>query len=224
MSALVTGWLGSTASGLIAELFGHLLSTKSDRVKEVRECRKAAASELVAPMREFQSLLRRYGNEDVARDEIETACKDWAVALDAVRHRLPREWRHVPRNVQEAVGTVFGGVAFIHADPGTKKMTLGEPDVMWQEFADCYLEDVAARLLKWGDSISDVGIVEEHYDSWLARTGRREPYGTIAVSSSVRSPSSSGRQRVHASRARRVDRSAVSLGALVSGSDRAEAE
>lgn len=81
MSAMVTGWVGSTTSGLITDLVGHFLSVRSERAKEVRECRKAASVELVAPLRDLQSLLRRYGIEDVARGEIETACENWAMAL-----------------------------------------------------------------------------------------------------------------------------------------------
>lgn len=60
-------------------------------------------------------------------------------------------------------------------------MELGEPHAMWQEFADSYLDDVATRLLKWDDSVKGVTIVKEHYDSWVARTGRRELFGSTAV-------------------------------------------
>lgn len=204
MSALLTGWAGSTASGVIAELVGHSLSERSERAKEIRAVRKTTAAELVAPLRELQSLLRRYGVEDVGREEIETACDNWSVALEGQGHRLPWEWRYVPRNVKEAVGTVFGGVAYIHSFPEAKRMVLGEPHAMWQEFAVDYLEDVAVRLLKWGDSARGVSIVEEQYDGWLARTGRRDPYGTSLASKPVRLDSASGRRRGHDRRAQRV--------------------
>lgn len=110
MSMLVTGWVGSTTSGVIAEVVGHSLSERSARAKEYREGRKTTAAELATPLREFQSLLRRYGKEPVDRAEVETACWNWSVTLAAQGHRLPWEWRHVPRNVREAVGTVFGAV------------------------------------------------------------------------------------------------------------------
>lgn len=209
MSALLAGWAGSTTSGVIAELVGHSLSERSDRAKHVREGRKTIAAELVAPLRELQCLLRRYGVEDVGREEVQTVCENWSLAIEDQGHRLPWEWRHVPRNVKEAVGTVFGGVAYIHADPGAKNMEFGEPHAMWQEFAVDYLEDVAVKLLKWGDSVRGVSIVEEHYDAWLARTGRRDPYGTVAASSAVRSPSRSEPQRGHSPRGRRFERPAA---------------
>lgn len=204
MSALVTGWFGSTTSGVIAELVGHVLSGRSERAKELREGRKATAAELVAPLRELQRLLRRYGVEVVDRDEVETACRNWSLALEAQQHRLPWEWRHVPRNVKEAVGTVFGGVVSIHTDPEAKKMVLAEPHVMWQDFAVDYLEVVAVKLLEWGDSIKGASIVEEHYDAWLARTGRRDTYGIMAARESVRWHRVLGRRRVHARRVQRV--------------------
>lgn len=196
-------------SGVVAELVGHSLSGRSERAKHVREDRRAIAAELVAPVRELQSLLRRYGVEDVGREEVQAACENWSLALEGQGHRLPWEWRHVPRNVKEAVGTVFGGVAYIHTDPNATKMEFGEPHEMWQEFAVDYLEVVAVKLLKWGDSVRGVSIVEEHYDAWLARTGRRDPYGTVAASSAVRSPSRSGPHRGRAPRGRHFDRLAA---------------
>lgn len=186
MSALVTGWVGSTTSGVIAELVGHVLSGRSERAKELREGRKATAAELVAPLREFQSLLRRYGIEDVEREEVEAACENWAVALEDQGYRLPWKWRHVPRNVKEAVGTVFGGVAYVRTFPEIKGMDLADPHAMWQDFAIDYLEVVAGKLLEWGDSIKGASIVEEHYDAWLARTGRRDTYGIMTARESVR--------------------------------------
>lgn len=206
MSMLVTGWVGSTTSGVIAEVVGHSLSERSARAKEYREGRKTTAAELATPLREFQSLLRRYGKEPVDRAEVETACWNWSVTLAAQGHRLPWEWRHVPRNVREAVGTVFGAVVHIYTDPEAKKMELSEPHAMWQKFAVDYLEAVTIRLLKWGDSVRGVSIVEEHYDAWLARTGRRAPYGTIAAPKLVRSQRDTGRQQIHARRMQRGGR------------------
>lgn len=83
-------------------------------------------------------------------------------------------------------------------------MVLGELNAMWQEFAVDYLEDVAVRLLKWGDSDRGVSIVEELYDGWLARIGRRDPYGTSSASTPVRLDSAAGRRRGHDRRAQRV--------------------
>lgn len=119
MSALLTSWAGSTASGVMAKLVGHTLSKSSERVKEIRAGRKSTAADLVAPLRELQRLLRRYGVEDVGREE--TACDNWWVTLEGQGHRLPRELRYVPRNVKEAVGTVFGGVVYIHTFPEAKR-------------------------------------------------------------------------------------------------------
>lgn len=166
--ALFTGWLG------------FIFGTRQERERERRARNFSAATELSAPLREFQRLLRSFGRVDVARDELTTAVLCWAKAYDDHGHRLPHEWRHVARSVRDAVGTVFDGVALVHIRPDTADVDLGDPDVMWQDFADDYLNYVAGCVLEWGDASRAAPRDLMTYEEWLVRTERREPHGSNA--------------------------------------------
>ena len=54
---------------------------------------------------------------------------------------------------------------------------LADPDPMWQDYADDYLDYVTDRLLRWGDSSTFRSKRLLSYEDWLVRTGRREPFG-----------------------------------------------
>lgn len=56
-------------------------------------------------------------------------------------------------------------------------MDLGEPDAMWQDYADDYLGYVARCILNWGDAAREASKVVANYDVWLVQTERREPIG-----------------------------------------------
>lgn len=178
MHDLAISWLGGAVLALVTGGVGYTLGVRRERDKERRDRNFTAAAELTQPLRELQRLLRRLGRESFAQEEVSAAFVSWSSAYDANGHRLPREWRHVARSVRDAAGTVFGGVALVHNRPDTAHLALGDPDVMWQDFADEYLDYVARNILEWGDSSRQAPRELHTYEAWLVRTGRREPYGS----------------------------------------------
>ena len=46
---------------------------------------------------------------------------------------------------------------------------------MWQDFADEYVDYIAASLLTWGDTSREAAKQVLGYDDWLVKTERREP-------------------------------------------------
>jgi hypothetical protein len=56
-------------------------------------------------------------------------------------------------------------------------MDLGDPDFMWQDYADDFIAYAAACILSWGDSRPEAPKELMTYDAWLVRTERREPCG-----------------------------------------------
>ena len=177
MSALTISWLGATALALVTASLGYAFGVRQEREKERRTRNFIGAAELVAPLRELQRLLRWFGREDVESDEVTSAFLDFSRAVDTHGHRLPREWSHISRSARDAAGTVFGGVSLVHLRPDARKLDLGTPDPIWQDFADDYLEYTARCVLEWGDASSAAPKVLMTYETWLVRTGRREPFG-----------------------------------------------
>jgi hypothetical protein len=169
MHDLAISWLGGAVLALVTGGVGYALGVRRERDKERRDRNFAAAAELTQPLRELQRLLRWLGRESFEQNEVSAAFVSWSKAYDANGHRLPREWRHVARSVRDAAGTVFGGVALVHIRPGTAHLAPGEPDGMWQDFADEYLEYVARSILEWGDSSRQAPKELNTYEDWLVR-------------------------------------------------------
>jgi hypothetical protein len=82
---------------------------------------------------------------------------------------------------------VFGGISLVHIRPNTLKLDLAEPDGLWQDFADDYLDYVASSILRWGDSSADAPNTLLTYGAWLVATGRRKPIGSNRPLTSGRS-------------------------------------
>ncbi|NYD40064.1 hypothetical protein [Nocardioides panaciterrulae] len=181
MYELVASSAGGALVALATTWSGYAFGVRQERDKEGRGRRFTAAADLVAPLRVLQRLVRRFGREDVARDEVADAFQHWFAAYDDHGHRLPQEWRHLSRSVRDATGTVFGGVSFVDLRPDARELDLAEPDGMWQDYADEYLDYAARSILRWGDSGKDTPKQLMTYEEWLVRTGRREPWGSNAV-------------------------------------------
>lgn len=186
MNEIGIAWLGAAASAVLSGWLGYLFGVRQERDKERRARDFTAATDLVAPLRELQRLLRWFGREEVGKDEVADAFLAWSTAFDHHGHRLPRQWQHVGRSVRDATGTVFGGVSLVHLRPDSSRMDLGEPDAMWQDFADDYLDYVARCILNWGDSAREALKGVLNYDLWLVQTERREPIGQNTVTSEAR--------------------------------------
>jgi hypothetical protein len=177
MDGMAIEWVGAAALAVLTGWQGYLFGVRQERDKERRARDFTAATELVAPLRELQRLLRRFGREQMSKDEVASAFLGWSTAFDQHGHRLPRQWQHVDRSVRAAAGTVFGGISLIHIRPDSNRMDLGEPDAMWQDYADDYLGYIARCILNWGDTARDLPKVVANYDVWLVQTERREPFG-----------------------------------------------
>lgn len=170
-------WAGAAALALVTGWFGYVFGARQEREKERRQRDLTAGAELVAPLRELQRLLRWFGREEITKNEVAEAFLAWSKVYDDHGHRLPRKWRHVDRSVRAAAGTVFGGVSFVHIRPDSSRMDLGDPDFMWQDYADDFIAYAAACILAWGDSSPEAPKELMTYDAWLVRTERREPCG-----------------------------------------------
>ena len=188
MGGMAIEWVGAAALALLTGWLGYLFGGRQERERERRSRNFAAASELVGPLRELQRLLRWFGREEITKDEVASAFLTWSKVYDDHGHRLPRDWRHMARSVRAAAGTVFGGVSFVHIRPESSRLGLGEPDAMWQDYADDYIGYAAACVLTWGDSSREAQKELMTYDAWLVRTERREPYGQNTLRSQNSSP------------------------------------
>lgn len=175
MNELVASSAGAIVLALVTGWIGYAFGVRQERNKERRSRHFAAAAELVAPLRALQRLLRRFGLEDLGRDEVADGFRRWFAALDDHGHRLPQDWRHLGRSVRDATGTVFGGVSFVDIRPDAKDEELPQPDAMWQDYADEYLDHAARSVLSWGDSSREAPKRLMTYDAWLVRTDRQEP-------------------------------------------------
>ena len=158
MTSLMMAWLGPVAITLGTGWFGFALGVRQERDRERRGRQIVAAGDLAASLRELQRLVRRLGREDLPSTEVANAFMTWAQACDNHTHRLPSSFRHVGRSVRDATGTVFGGVSLVHIRPDTKQLDLAEPDGMWQDFADEYLDYLARSLLEWGGQVRWGGV------------------------------------------------------------------
>lgn len=183
MGELATSVVGPALLAILTGWVGFVFGVRRERDSERRLRDHAAAIALVKPLRELQRLLRSFGREPIEKDEVASAFRDWSEAFDDHGHRLPPKWRRADRGVRDAAGTVFGGVSLVHIRPDSRRLELGEPDAMWQDFADDYIGYVASSVLTWGDSSREPGRELLGYDDWLVRTGRREPRGPRRSSS-----------------------------------------
>ncbi|MEO7423051.1 MAG: hypothetical protein ABIU87_11720 [Ornithinibacter sp.] len=172
MNEIVLSLVSVAFGALVSGGVGYTLGVRRERDAERRIREREAALALVKPLRELQRLLRSHGRDSVAKEEAASAFLAWAQAYDDHGRRLPLQWRRMNRSVRDAAGTVFGGVSLIHLRPDIKHFDLGEPDEMWQDFADDY---IAASILIWGDSSREPSKQVLGYDDWLVKTDRREP-------------------------------------------------
>ena len=178
MNEIVLSLVAVVVGALVSAWAGYTFGVRRERDAERRIRDRDAAMSLVKPLRELQRLLRTLGRDSVTTDEVASAFLAWAQACDDHGHRLPRQWRRLIRSVRDAAGTVFGGVSLIHIRPDSRHFDLGEPDEMWQDFADEYIDYIAASILIWGDSSREASKQVMSYDDWLVKTERREPLST----------------------------------------------
>jgi hypothetical protein len=179
MEPVVVQWGLSVSLAAISGWVGYAFGQRRERNHERRQRAFAAAESLVAPLRVLQSLIRRLGRTPVMREDVAVAFERWFSTYDECGHRLPLQWRHLPRSVRDAAGTVFGGIAFVDLRPDSRELELVDPDCMWQDFADDYLEYCAAVILRWGESSLKRPVQLNDYERWLVATERRELVGRV---------------------------------------------
>lgn len=158
-------------------LVGHWVGERRARSEVRRLHASTAAAEVLTSLRELQRLIRLHScRMTLEASEVGRAVAAFGEVDDRHRHRLPSGMRHVRKSVLDAVGTVFGAVAFAHIRPDTGDHPLEEPHAMWAGYADEYIDHATAHLALWGDGMSDAGF--STFNDWLIETGRRGLPGT----------------------------------------------
>ena len=160
----LTGW---------GALVGHWFGERRARSETKRLQASAAAAALVAALRVLQRLTRQHS----ARMPINAAIVGQAIAElgevdDRHRHRLPIGMRHVSRSVLDAVGTVFGAVAFAHIRPDTAEFPL-------EHHTPCgatspTTTSTSPPTTSTGGATASMLSEFMNYDKWLIKTGRRQ--------------------------------------------------
>ena len=140
--------------------------------------RRAAADDLYPTLRQLQRVVRKHGRIEVSVAEVAIAFRVLFEALGRQEHRLPESWRHLSRSMRAAAGTALGGVSFVDLDPRAETLELADPDGHWHDYADDYIDYVVYRVMRWGDSLRGRALEMLDFDTWLVRTGRREPFGS----------------------------------------------
>jgi hypothetical protein len=175
MSLDLTTFAFSTAVTVVGAWTVYYFTRRQSLAAEQRTRVLAAAVDLAQPLRELQMLMRSQGRVEVDQVEVADAFSRWGQGLDRQQHRLPDDWRHLRRSVLDAAGTVFGPVAFAHIRPDAAEHPIVEPDFMWQDFGDDYIDYVLDALLGWGDTQDRRKMLS--FDRWLVHTDRRRPVG-----------------------------------------------
>ncbi|WP_148615477.1 hypothetical protein [Nocardioides rubriscoriae] len=176
-------WLLSVGSASLASWLTYRLTSRAARETEMRTLRLGSAEELARPLRDLQGLLRRHGHIEPSPTpgEIAAAIVEWTTAFDRVGHRLPDAWQHIGRSVRAATGEAFGAVTFANILPETATESLAGPHFRWQDYADEYIDNLLAAVLRWcdptdGDDRGKRPLIQ--YDPWLRQTGRTDPPGS----------------------------------------------
>lgn len=173
LNALALACVPAMGAAWVTYRFGR----RRERHAAELDRRGSAAEDLAGPLRELRGLLRRYGRVAVDDTEVTEAFAAWFAAHDCQRTRLPDGWGHLGRSVRIAAGTVFGAPSWVDLRPDVAGLPLAEPDGLWQDLADDYIDYVLDVLVRWGDDSRDSVLLLD-YDAWLVRTGRRNPVGS----------------------------------------------
>jgi hypothetical protein len=150
MSLDLTTFASSTGVTVVGAWTVYHFTKRQALAAEQRTRALAAAADLAQALRELQMLMRKQGRVEVDQREVADAFSRWGQALDRQQHRLPDDWRHLRRSVLAAAGTVFGGIAFTHLRPDAADPPLEEPDFLWQDFGDDYIDYVLDERPRWG--------------------------------------------------------------------------
>lgn len=177
MNLDLTEIAATTVPALVAAWATYRLGRFQGREDKTLARRQTASAELSEPLREMRRLVRRHGRVEIGETEVPTAFTTWFDAFDRHHTRLPDTWQHLGRSIRFAVGTVFGTSSFIDLRPDVDTYPLDEADSLWQTFADDYLGYALDKLTRWSDDEPGATKNLLDYDTWLVRTGRRDPLG-----------------------------------------------
>lgn len=177
MNVDLTEMAATTLPVLVAAWATYRLGRVQGRDDKALARRESAAAELSESLREMRLLVRRHGRVDIGETEVPTAFRTWFDAFDRHHTRLPDTWQQLGRSIRFAVGTAVGTSSFIDLRPDVDTHPLDEPDSLWQTFADDYLSYALDKLTRWSDDEPGATKTLLDYDTWLVRTGRREPFG-----------------------------------------------
>lgn len=73
MDGIAIEWVGAAILVVLTGWQAYLFGVRQERAKELRARDFVAATELVAPLRELQRLLRCFGREQMSKDEVASA-------------------------------------------------------------------------------------------------------------------------------------------------------
>lgn len=165
-----------TVPDVIAACATYRFGRAQGRLDEGHVRRKGAATELTERLLELRRLVRGHGWVELGEREVPDAFAAWCDAFDRRRTRLPDSWQRLGRSVRAAAGEAFGAAVFIDRRPDVVTIPLGEPDLVWQRSADEYFTYCLDALALWADDDPRAPTEFLVWDTWLARTGRHEPF------------------------------------------------
>ncbi len=172
--AFVTDIIGGTLGPLIEGAIGNTQRRRDDE----RQRRRAAAAGLLdwmVPMVEQLHHLRDRRDTAFWVEHIPIAYR----SLDAVKVRLPRQWRHLKRSTRACLGEALGN-GLVSLDTGDD--VVGDTidySARWSSYAADYLALCLSRIREWENEWSARSAqrtVIPDFDDWLRVTERHRTY------------------------------------------------
>lgn len=172
--AFVTDIIGGTLAPLIDGAIGNAQRRQDDE----RQRRRAAAAELLdwmVPMVEQLHHLRDRRDTAFWVERIPIAYR----SLDAMKIRLPRQWRHLKRSTRACLGEALGnGLVFLDTGDDVLSDSI-DYSARWSSYAADYLALCLSRIREWEHEWSERSaqrIAIPDFDDWLRITERHPRY------------------------------------------------
>ncbi len=164
--------------GTIGPLIDGAIGSTQRRQDDERQRRRAAAAELVAwmvPMVEQLHHLRDRRDTAFWVERIPIAYR----SLDAMKIRLPRQWRHLKRSTRACLGEALGnGLVFLDTGDDVLSDSI-DYSARWSSYAADYLALCLSRIREWENewtARSAQRIAIPDFDDWLRITERHPTY------------------------------------------------
>lgn len=136
MTLAIAGLVSGQLTAVLAVWLTYRLTVRQAGGEAAMAARAVAATDLYAPLRELQSLIRRHGRLAVDPADVALAFRSFSDSDDRHHHRLPPPLAHLRESICAAAGTALGGISFVDLDPAMGYVGLAEPDGQWRDYAD----------------------------------------------------------------------------------------